>query len=709
MKLHVRLLEKLIELPECTVEGASNSQLRILLDDLGLEVKGVEASAEKGVVYTLETLANRGDHLSHIGVAREISARTLAQVKAPTMATQLSDRKASVLVRRATDKCMRYSLMEMSVPLEMKLRNDVAAFTDEPEKLHPIVSLLNYVQMEMGQPMHAFDADKVEGDISVELSTKQEEIEALDGKTYKVPEGSILIKDRKKIIAVAGVIGCANSMVGEGTRKVLIEAAVFDPVAVRITARAMGLSTDASYAFERGSDYEGIAPALKRLAYLAGGSAGTAKDTEAAHVIGLTNTEAAPLEKRKVTVLLSALRRELNLPRLEEVEIATRLKILGYQVESAAASGKDKELTLTVPAWRLWDVRNPEDIYEDLARSVSLNRVRPELPPLDVEAAPLNGIERLVKATRSALIGSGFVEVITTGFLSAADVALLDQLSPGISAQHVSLKNSLEAKNSHLKVTNVMHLTKLLALNRKRGVEACKVFEVCRLFNRPAELPSDEPKERDELDYNLEHDVLCFASAGRWFEGQWRKPESTEEHARLFKGVVGGLIKGLGCQFSVGKSESPFLHPGIQATVKCGRNVVGFFGVVHPVIREACEIKEEVMYCELDARLLVKLMIGVPAPAVSDFPAVWRDMTLKVGLKDQAGRVLRFIQEASLASFTDAAIVDDFRKPEEDYRRVTYRVTFQSVDRTLKSEEVDAAMGSLLESLSGKHGIEMAG
>lgn len=709
MKLHVRLLEKLIELPECTVEGASNCQLRALLDDLGLEVKDVEASQEKGVVYTLETLANRGDHLSHVGVAREISARTLAQVKAPTVATQLSDRKASVLVRRATDKCPRYSLMEMSVPSDMKLRNDVAAFMDEPEKLHPIVSLLNYVQIEMGQPMHAFDADKVEGEVVVELSTKPEEIEALDGNTYKVPEGSILIKDRKKIIAVAGVIGCANSMVTEGTRKVLIEAAAFDSVSVRITARSMGLSTDASYAFERGCDGEGIVPALKRLAYLAGGSAGTAKDTEGAHVIGLTTTEAAAPEKRKVTVLLSSLRRELNLPRLEEVEIATRLKILGYQVESAAASGKDKELTLTVPSWRLWDVRNPEDIYEDLARSVSLNRVRPELPQLDVEAAPLNGIERLVKATRSSLVGSGFVEVITTGFISGADVAMLEQLSSGVSAQHVSLKNSLEAKNSHLKVTNVLHLTKLLSLNRKRGVEAGKVFELCRVFNRPAELPSDEPKERDELDYNLEHDVLCLASAGRWFEGQWRKAESVEEHARLFKGVIGGLVKSLGCQFSVGKSESPFLHPGIQATVKCGRNVVGFFGVVHPLIREACEIKEEVFYCELDARLLVKMMIGVPAPAVSDYPAVWRDMTLKVALKDQAGRVLRFIQEAALASLTDASIVDDFRKPDEEYRRVTYRVTFQSLERTLKSEEIDAAMGTLFESLKGKHGIEMAG
>jgi phenylalanyl-tRNA synthetase beta chain len=708
MKLHIRLLEKLIELPEWSVETASNCPLRHLLDDLGLEVKGVEASQEKGIVYTLETLANRGDHLSHVGVAREISARTLAQVKIPTLANQLSDRKASVPVRRATDKCFKYALMDMSVPAGMALRNDVASFVEDPEKLHPIVSILNYVQLEMGQPMHAFDADKIEGEIIVELSTKPEEIDALDGKRYTVPVGSVLIKDRKKIVAVAGVIGCLNSMVTGETRKVLIETAVFDPVSVRITARAMGVSTDSSYAFERGCDYEGMTPALKRVAYLAGGSAGTAKDTESAHVIGVTYAESAPTEKRKVTVLLSSLKKQLNLPRLEEVEVITRFKNLGYVVDSAPASGKDRELALSVPSWRLWDVRNADDVYEDIARSVSLNRVKAELPALDYEAPPLTAFERVAQNIRPALLGSGFVEVISSGFYSAADVAVLEQLSPGIGTQHLTLKNSLEAKNSHMKATNVVHMTKLLAANLKRGVGAAKVYELCRIFSRPAELPSDEPREREELEYDYEHDILAIASAGRWYEGEWRKPEGTADHARLFKGAIAGLIKGLGCRFSVGKGDSPLLHPGIQGSVKCGRHVVGVMGAVHPVIREACETRDEIFYCELDLRLLAKLMIGVPAPAVSDYPAVWRDMTLRLSPREQAGRVLRFVQEAALDSLVNAVIVDDFKKAEEDYRRVTYRITFQRNDRTLKSEEVDAALGGLVESLKSKHGIEMA-
>lgn len=706
MKLHVRLLEKFIEIPECPPEIAARSQLRHLLDDIGLEVKACDVTPEKGVIFTIETLANRGDHLPVIGVAREISARTLAQIKLPTLAAKLSEKKVSVPVRRVTDRCSRYALLEMTLPAEMPLRNDVAAFSDEPGKHHAIVDLLNYVQMELGQPMHAFDADKIEGEILIDLSTKVEEIEALDGKTYKVPEGSILIRDRKKIVAVAGVIGCANSMVTATTRKVYVEAAIFEPTSVRITARAMGLSTDASHAFERGVDPEGIQLALRRLVSLAEGSAGTIHGAESAHALGFTYLEGGAPEKRKVVVTLGLLRKELNLPRLDEVEIVARFKNLGYGVEVAAV-GKDRELSLSVPSWRLYDVRHAQDIIEDLARSVSLNRVRTELPPLDYQVAAKNPIEALFERVRPAIVGNGFFEVITKGFYSASDVSQLEGLERGIAAKHIALKNSLEQSNSHMKASNIIHLTKLLAVNRKRGVRAPKVFEFGRLFSKPVEPVSDEPRERDALDYNYERDVLSLASCGRWSDNEWRKGETLEEHARLFKGAIAAIIKSLGGAFSVGKGESKFLHPGMQASIKFGRSVVGFFGVVHPSIQEACDLRDEALYAELDLRLLYRLMTSIGAPAVSDLPPICRDMTLKIDPKEQAGRVVRIVNELNIESLSEASVIDDFKKQEEAFRRVTYRVTFQRADRTLRHDEVDAAVASLLDVLKAKHSIEM--
>jgi phenylalanyl-tRNA synthetase beta chain len=708
MKLYVRMLEKLIELPECLPESAAKSALRHLLDDLGLEVKGVELNAQAGVVFTIETLANRGDHLYALGVAREISGRTLAQIKVPALAAQLPDKKASMPVRRVTDKCLRYGLLEMTLPVPMPLRNDVAACLEEPGKHHAMVDLLNYVQQEFGQPMHAFDADKVEGEVVIDCATKVEEVEALDGKTYKVPEGSILIRDRKKIIAVAGVIGCANSMVTEGTRKVVVEAATFDPVSVRVTARAMGLATDASHFFERGCDPEGIVPALKRLVYLAGGSAGAVNVSDVAHALGFSFAEAASPEKRKLSISLSSIRSHVNLPRLEETEILARLKNLGFSVEVAAA-GKDKILSMIVPSWRLWDIRNPEDIVEEVARSISFSRVKIELPALEYNLPERDPIEILTERIRPALRGSGFTEVITKGFYSAGDVALLESLEKGAADRHVGIKNALELSNSHMKVTNVVHLVKLLSANRKRGIISAKVFESCRLFSKPSEVPSDDPKPRTPLVYNFERDVLTLAFAGRWSESEWRKEEPLDECARLFKGAVSEIVRSLGGELSVGKSDSGFLHPGVQASLKVGRSVVGFFGVVHPAIREAYDLKDEAFYCELDVAALCKVMRRGEPLEVSDLPPICRDMTLKIGVKEQAGRVVRLIEETGIESLNQVAIVDDFRKAEEDYRRVTYRVTFQRSDRTLKHEEVDQGMASLLQSLKERHGVEMAG
>jgi phenylalanyl-tRNA synthetase beta subunit len=392
---------------------------------------------------------------------------------------------------------------------------------------------------------------------------------------------------------------------------------------------------------------------------------------------------------------------------LDEAEISARLKNLGYAMEIAPA-GKDKVYTLTVPSWRLWDVAHPDDIIEDVARSVSLNRVKAELPALDYEAPPQNAVERIMSALRPALRGGGFVEVITKGFYSQAEVSVLERLAAGSASRHVTIKNALEQSNSHMKSTNIVHLARVLAANLKRDVLSAKVFEVCRVFELPEGEASDEPRQRDELDYNYERDVICLAATGRWYDQDWRKPEPIDQFARLFKGEVANVIRSLGGEFSVGKSDSPYLHPGIQGSVKIGRSVCGVFGAIHPSIRELVDLRDDAFYCELDMRVLLKAMADRVPPQVSDFPPICRDLTLKVAPREQAGRVLRLINEATDESLRGTVIVDDFHKEGEDYRRVTYRLTFQRADRTLRHDEVDAAMGSLLSTLKEKFGFEMA-
>lgn len=695
MKLHLSILDKLIELP-----SKDPLELRPLLDDLGYEVKGSEGAGLQ-TVFTVESQANRGDQLYALGAARDLSARLLTPISPPQMAGDLTDRKTSVPVRVATDKCLRYALLEMALPKPMELRQDIAAIMQNAQesavRKHAIVDILNYILLELGQPMHAFDRDKVEGEVSIELTDKTEQIEALDDKTYQVPKGSIVIKDKKKIIAVAGVIGCRNSMVTLDTSNVLVESAAFDPVSIRITARAMNISTDASYAFERGSDREAVLTGLKRMVTLAQGAGGAVKNS--CHVLGFTDVGSVTAEKTKIPLRLATLRTQLNLARLTDIEVSTRLKNLGFVCEAQPAEKNTvAEWRVTVPSWRYWDVKTEEDLTEEFVRAHGLNKVKLELPPLDYEIPEDHPTDIMLRRIEAALVGSGFFEVMTKIFSNADDVALLETLSPGITAQHITIKNAVERNYSHLKLTNILHHARLSAENHRHGVLSFKAYEFGRLFALGM-----------NADFEFERDVLTMSASGRWAEQEWQKPETTEELVFLFKGAVENVIRSVGISQPVAaQSKEPFLHPGCQTQFKCGRDVLGCCGLIHPLLREKLGLRHDLMFAQLDAAKLVKHMTTNQLKAPSDFPVVRRDVTLKLETNFVAGTLVNAVREGKFENLSEVAIVDNFRKQEEDFRRVTFRLTFQSAERTLESAEVDRTLEQLLSMLKSEHSIERA-
>lgn len=686
MKLYSVILEKFFDLP-----SKDPKELRTLLDDIGLEVKDIE-EAPHGHIFTIETLANRGDHTYTLGVARELSGRLLSKLKHPPVA-DLTDRKASSQMRINTEKCSRVALLEMTFPASMPLREDVELVigSEDGKRLPAIVNILNYVALELGQPMHAFDKDKIEGELILEHTTEETTIDALDGKQYKIPAGTLIHRDRKKILDVAGIIGCSNSMVTATTTKIVIEAAAFDPVMIRKTARAMGISTDASYTFERGSDREAIIPALKRVAYLMQGAGGQ----EGGHVTGLFFHDGGQTEKRKVTLHLPNLKKQLNSPRLPDIEVTTRLKNLGYTLDAAPEGSKD--LVVHVPSWRLWDVENEEDLIEDFARSHGLNNIKLELPPLDYEIPPYNDMERVLNKIETSLVGNGFFEVITRSFYAADDVAFLNSLEPGIEKKQVVLKNSIESSYSHLKSTNILHFAALAAQNMRMNVPTVKIFEFGRLFSM--EHASEE---------RYEFDALCLAASGRWYENEWRKGESTAELYYQMKAVIESICAALGRSVHISESKHKLLHPGYQGAIVSGRETLGFFGVVHPSIRNRYELKGDLVYAEFDAVKLAREIEPKPFANPVDFPFIRRDITLKVGVQDFAGKVKQYIDAMDPANLLEVVLVDDFKKDAEDFRRVSYRLTFQNPERTLEHSEVDAAMQHILNALKEKHKLELA-
>jgi phenylalanyl-tRNA synthetase beta chain len=692
MKLALNLLEKFIDLP-----STDAVEVRKLLDDLGLEVKDV-GHDRRGVVYTIETLANRGDHLSAIGVAREIAARTLSSVKTPACIAELPQKKASLPVRRLTDKCMRYALLEAEIASDMKLRSDVASYVADAEALHPLVSILNFVQAELGQPMHAFDRDKLEGEIVIELSDKQEEIEALDGKKYLVPAQSILIKDKKKIIAVAGVIGCANSMVTDSTKRIAIEAALFCPVTIRKTARKMALVTDAAYAFERGVDTEGWLAGLKRVGHLLGSPA-SASGQGSNHLLGLSVADEVVIARPTILLPLTLVRTQLGMPRLDEVQVSTRLKHLGYLIEVVSSQKAKEVIQVTVPTWRVWDVDSVEDLIEDIARSIGYNQIKLEVPALDYAAIEESEQQRILGRLEPILVGSGFLEVISRVFYSAKEVQLIEEYAVDKLPKHIALKNSIESAYSHLKVTNIIHAAQLAETNQRRGVLSVKAFELGQLFGLNRGLTED---------YQHETTVLSLWQSGRWMQGEWRQPEKREDKVALFTGVIEQIFRAFRSEVTISPSSYPLLHPGCQGELRVGRKVCGFFGQLHPALQAKLDLKQELLYAELSCAALATLNDDAIYQKQSEYPAIRRDLTVRLSAKQFASEVEKSIRlfegfrgdESHI--LTDIETLNDFKKEGEDFRRVSFRLTFQSSERTLEGQLVDGLMEGLFQYLESR-------
>ena len=690
MRVQLPLLEKFVSLPD-----TDPNSLRHLFDDLGLEVKQID-EVEGNTEFTIETLAQRSDHLSIMGVARELSARNLSAIKYPSVVPELHDAKVSMMVGVHTEDCLRYALMEMSLPETMSLRKDVAEFLESPDEgRHALVHILNYVQMELGQPMHAFDRSKVKGEVRVVKSDAEETIEALDGKSYTVPVGSLLIRDKEKIIAVAGVIGCANSMIEPGCRRALIESATFDPVCVRKTARAMGLSTDSSYLFERGGDTELVLYALRRVLYLAAGSAGIVKSDDVAHDMGYIDIAHHVPELPEYKIPLKRFKSAMNLPRLNDVEIISRLKYQGYQVTT---SDDKKTLAVKVPSWRRFSVQSAATVIEDFARSHGLNQAKPTLPPLDYERAEPEDVDRVLSRIESVLVGNGFLEVVSRSYYGSAEADLIARLHPETASQQVTLNNSLDKGYSHLKQTNVIHLARILDNYVRRGGQGARIFEIGQLFAKQPPVASA---------YDHEHTVYSMAAIGRWNCHEWKKPEPVAERSLLFRGVIESVFRSLGspCRFVPG--QHPLLHPGRQACIMVGKEACGYVGSLHPAIAQFIGLNEEVHIAELYHNPLVSCIQEQLLHIASDYPSIRRDITIKVPERAFAGEIATRIAGMKDPFLTDVVVVDEFKKDDESFRRVTFRLTFQGSDRTLEHTEIDASMEAIIAKLADKDRLEV--
>ncbi|MEM9481438.1 MAG: phenylalanine--tRNA ligase subunit beta [Verrucomicrobiota bacterium] len=633
-------------------------------------------------VFELEVTPNRPDCLSHLGVARDLAAAMGAELKGARdhVAT-------SIPAQTAGEEEIKISALD-ACPLYTARRICGVKVTESPEWLkqkllavglrpiNNIVDITNYVLMEMGQPLHAFDIAKLDGGIHVRMAAEGEKFLALDGEEYTLADDDLLIADQGRGVAIAGVMGGEESGVTETTTDVLLESAYFDPPGVRRTSRKLGLVSDSSYRFERGVDPHQVAGAselaTKLILELAGGEADPSI-LVAGEAPTLTGEVSVDSER-----LGSLLGKELS-----PEEVSAPLEALGMQ----KASGDTTTSTWSVPSFRL-DLQRPVDLYEEVARLHGLENIPASSHGQFVDASPEDRSYDFDRVVAANLIGQGFFECHTIKLI--AERQFVDHLCPLIPGEPVALKNRLSDDHSHLRPGLIPGLLQVAERNVRQGAKSLKFFESGTVF-----ITAKGGK-------TLEKQHLALLTSGPTSDPNWAEgaPDiSTLSHLR---GVLDTIAPEPVTLVPLEKNDELI----VRAEVKIGKQKIGLCGQLWPAKARSLDIDSPVLVAEIDLAKLEKLSTAesVLYDELPRFPAITRDIAMEVDRGFANGDLVSFFEKHDQPLLVDFKMFDLFRddtgeKLAADRKSIAYSLTYRSPERTLETAEVDEAHGKLLEQL----------
>ena len=658
---------------------AAAHDVRELLDEVGIEVKTLDTSS-LGTVVNCELLANRGDHYSYEGVAREVRGRTGGALRFPPL------HKLNVLpaddtrVRVETPLCLVFTVTELfRGDAAGVLPSDVIAPLTAAD-VHSIsapVDASNLTNFDLGQPTHAFDADTIAGPITVRTSRKGEKAWLLfTAEAMEIPEGTLVVADDEKILGIAGVIGCVDSGITDKTTRILLEAGCFDPVAVRIASRRLDQQTDAAARFMRGGDPTQPLVGAARVAYLL--------EKYCGYRVG--NAYAAgdwkdPLRKIEVDVAKTA--RFIAAPEMTAMEMAERLTRYGFAVEPNV-----NRLTVQVPPHRLWDVHFEADLAEEVLKSVGYNATAITLPRVEMGALPSHA-EHVAERVNEILVAEGFYEIFTDSFYGRG---LRDKLGVAESDPlwaHVEMQNSIERNYSLMRNNTVAQALDALATNANLKNANLKIYEWARVY-----LPDLS-----------ERGVLWALANGRDRGPFWGDKGRTAD-AIYLKGILEQIRLDLRVDLRFGAADqhrlAQFFHPGRRAGIFLRDRIVGILGELHPTLVARFDVKRQrPVYLELETDTL----LAPPLPRVySDPPSrqpVVRNVAYAIPSGITADDVRAALQSAAPSFLREIRIVDLFELP--DARAITFEIEYLS-DEALTGETINAATEAMMAAVTSRFG-----
>jgi phenylalanyl-tRNA synthetase beta chain len=632
-------------------------------------------------VLVLEITPNRPDCLGMYGVAREVHAATGAPIAPPPWTEDPGSDGELEGVRievEASKRCPRFTARifeEVTIgPSPPWLKARLMAAGQRP--ISNVVDITNYAMLLTGQPMHAFDLDRVAGhQLTVRQATEGEQIETLDGQTRTLDPDMVLIADADGPTSIAGVMGGARSEVDPGTTRVLMEAATWDGANVHRTSLKLGLRSEASARFEKQLQpeqaVEGQAIAAQLMVDLCGarlvpgtidiGGPGPAPRTIRLRDARLSGLLGAPVQRGRARQILEALE-------FETVD---------------APDGLD----VTVPAFRRADVTREADLIEEVARLDGLEKLPATLPARRGASGRLTSRQRTRRSVTDALVAQGLHEVVGWSFVSpdqAARLRIEDRAA-------VELANPMSSEQAQLRTTLLGSLLEVARLNRSRGAGTLRLFETGAVY-----LPRGEGVQPEEP-----YRVAALLS-GAVRPPSWREPDPRAADFFAAKGVLAGVLDTLRVPWTVQSAREPFLHPGQAAHIAVDGRTVGWLGVLHPALGAEWDLEGTVAGFEFD-------LDAVPEPPVArfedvtSFPEVREDLAVVVSDEVTAAEVLAVARRAGAPLLHRAEVFDVYRNPErlgEGKVSLALRLAYRAPDRTLTDADVAARREAIAQALA---------
>ncbi|MGH9754494.1 MAG: phenylalanine--tRNA ligase subunit beta [Blastocatellia bacterium] len=660
----------------------------------GLAVDTVESCGNDSILE-FDLTSNRPDCLSHLGIAREAAAvlgKTMRLPEAKLIESKAKTSDVTSVEILAPAICPRYTARVIK---GVKIGPSPDWLVKRLELLgqrsvNNVADITNYVMLEMGQPLHAFDLHQLRGErIVVRTAASGEKITTLDGEERDLTPDMLVIADAERPVALAGIKGGEDSGITEKTVDVLLEAAYFAPAQVRATSKALGLSTEASYRFERGTDPEIVAKASDRAAALIAEIAG---GEVLSGLVDVYPTKAARdwigFRRSRYTVL-TGLRIDLG-------EAERILRSLGCAVE---ADVENDQLRAMAPSWRV-DVSIEEDLIEEVARIAGYDKLKNTLPGGAGAGAYLPG-EDARRAARLTLAALGYNEAVSFSFVNGETDEMLSET--GVDSR-LALLNPIDETQAHMRVTLLGGLLDSLERNFNQGARNVRLFEIGKCF-------MDDLGERPH-----ETERLGIVATGARTEDDWQSAVSSNGGGSIdfydLKGAIESVAEVIGLQALDFRPDKTcdFLHPGRRAEIRLGYDVIGVMGQLHPRIAARYKFKQPVFVADLNLRIMLLAdRLKVRYHPLPKFPTVVRDLALLIDTGVQFVKVELAIKELNIPELVGIKLFDLYagNSLPPGKHSIALSLRYRAANRTLTDEEVNAAHDHVINKLKLDFGAEV--